>query len=267
MSHRRIFHVTRILGIDGRLSLFQSVACSSAAHLSGLGLVACLTAAHVQDLSLSGHRNVSHVEVSFAASASVDSPLTVTVPADPTRELEPESVEPTRPQSATLPSELTVESPSELPAVVVETQIPDLRPPRRAELRDEPNPIEPTQVTQRLNETRPRTMPATAPGIASSVSIPQSAGFDEDTPADLSLNVPPKYPAEAVRRKLQGTVTLRLVIDELGAVTQVEVARTSGHSLLDDAAVSAVRHWHAVPATHGGRHVSATELLPIRFRL
>lgn len=80
-------------------------------------------------------------------------------------------------------------------------------------------------------------------------------------------NRPPRYPELARRNGWQGQVLLRLTISESGAVIKVEVARTSGHAILDATAAAAVRTWRGTPATLDGRPVETVELLPVRFRL
>lgn len=49
--------------------------------------------------------------------------------------------------------------------------------------------------------------------------------------------------------------------------SQVSVASSSGHDLLDDAAVEAVNHWHFVPAKRGGQPVDSWVNVPINFNL
>jgi TonB family protein len=51
----------------------------------------------------------------------------------------------------------------------------------------------------------------------------------------------PEYPRQARRHGWQGVVDLRLRLDDSGRVTAVEIARESGFSVLDDAAVAAAR--------------------------
>ncbi|MFW6162471.1 MAG: energy transducer TonB, partial [Planctomycetota bacterium] len=48
---------------------------------------------------------------------------------------------------------------------------------------------------------------------------------------------------------------------------EVRVARSSGHAVLDEAAVAAVRRWRFTPARAGGAAVTAEVEIPIRFRL
>lgn len=56
-------------------------------------------------------------------------------------------------------------------------------------------------------------------------------------------NVPPDYPAIARRRGWQGTATLRIRCDAAGHVTDVHLLQSSGHDVLDRAAIEAVRAW------------------------
>lgn len=53
--------------------------------------------------------------------------------------------------------------------------------------------------------------------------------------------VPPVYPAIAVKMRIEGTVKLDATIDPDGTVSDVKVV--SGHQLLVQAAVDAVKKW------------------------
>jgi protein TonB len=81
------------------------------------------------------------------------------------------------------------------------------------------------------------------------------------------LRTPPAYPAAARAQKLAGTVLLVVSVDTRGKVAAARVAHTSGHPLLDHAAVSAVHNWTFVPATLNDVPVAAQVEVPIRFRL
>jgi protein TonB len=80
-------------------------------------------------------------------------------------------------------------------------------------------------------------------------------------------NQPPVYPLTARRRGIEGTVLLRVEIHAHGHCQQVRVKRSSGHAVLDGAALEAVRQWHFVPARRGSQAVTATVDVPISFRL
>lgn len=70
------------------------------------------------------------------------------------------------------------------------------------------------------------------------------------------------YPAEAIAQGLQGQVDVLLVIDETGKVAAARVEQSSGHPILDEAALRAVRSLQSLPAD-APRQV----VLPVRFRL
>lgn len=70
------------------------------------------------------------------------------------------------------------------------------------------------------------------------------------------------YPQEAIARGWQGEVLVLLLLDEQGRVAAARVEQGSGHALLDDAALRAVRSLSALPAD-----APRQTLLPVRFRL
>jgi protein TonB len=80
-------------------------------------------------------------------------------------------------------------------------------------------------------------------------------------------NRKPAYPAEARRRHLEGLVVLQVAVSARGTPDSVAVLKSSGHALLDDAALAAVRLWRFEPATRGGIAVPAPAEVPVRFRL
>ena len=81
-------------------------------------------------------------------------------------------------------------------------------------------------------------------------------------------NPPPPYPAAARRLKLQGTVTVRVMVSADGRPTRVTLEKGSGARILDDAALEAVRHWSFVPARRGDKAIAAAKVdVPVRFRL
>lgn len=80
-------------------------------------------------------------------------------------------------------------------------------------------------------------------------------------------NVPPAYPARAVREGEQGSVILQVHIAADGTATAVDIFRTSGYPLLDRAAQGAVGQWHFVPARRAELPVPSTMLVKIRFVL
>jgi protein TonB len=69
------------------------------------------------------------------------------------------------------------------------------------------------------------------------------------------------YPEEAIKRGLSGDVVLIVELDAAGRILGASVATSSGHRILDDAAVRAVRRLGALGAANADRSF----LLTIRF--
>lgn len=76
---------------------------------------------------------------------------------------------------------------------------------------------------------------------------------------------PPDYPARSLRRGDSGEVLVRVLVGADGQPRQVEVARSSSHRALDQAAVRAVRRWRFEPATRQGQRVSQVVHVPVSF--
>lgn len=70
------------------------------------------------------------------------------------------------------------------------------------------------------------------------------------------------YPPEAIAQGLEGEVLVLIIIDESGRVTAARVEQGSGHRILDDAALRAVRSLRSLPAD-----APREAFLPVRFRL
>ncbi|HOO89833.1 MAG TPA: energy transducer TonB [Syntrophales bacterium] len=80
-------------------------------------------------------------------------------------------------------------------------------------------------------------------------------------------NPPPKYPAIARRRGYEGRVLLSAMISTDGTVVELTVKESSGHLILDRAAVKAVETWKFDPATRMGFPIPLSVDVPVRFVL
>jgi len=83
--------------------------------------------------------------------------------------------------------------------------------------------------------------------------------------ANLIHDVPPVYPPEAGRKRVEGTVILLAVIGTDGAVKEVQVE--SGPSLLTQAAIDAVKQWRYKPYVLNGTSVEIDSRITINFTL
>jgi protein TonB len=77
----------------------------------------------------------------------------------------------------------------------------------------------------------------------------------------------PRYPPQSRRLREQGLVVLRVVIDERGTASSIEIETSSGHARLDDAAREAVLRAAFRPYVEDGEPRRALVLIPIEFAL
>lgn len=77
----------------------------------------------------------------------------------------------------------------------------------------------------------------------------------------------PDYPPIARSRGLEGEALLRVLVAADGRAAQVRIEHSSGHSILDRAAVQAVRGWRFHPARVDGVAREAWIIVPINFRM
>jgi protein TonB len=83
--------------------------------------------------------------------------------------------------------------------------------------------------------------------------------------ANLVHDVAPKYPTEAGRERIEGTVVLMAVIGKDGTVQDVRVQ--SGLSVLAEAAIEAVKQWRYRPYLLNGEPVEVDSQITINFNL
>jgi periplasmic protein TonB len=83
--------------------------------------------------------------------------------------------------------------------------------------------------------------------------------------AKLTNKVQPLYPPLARQTRISGTVRLHAIIAKNGTVEQLEVI--SGHPLLVQAALDAVRQWKYQPTTLNGEAVEVDTTIDVIFSL
>jgi protein TonB len=105
--------------------------------------------------------------------------------------------------------------------------------------------------------------PEATPPAEGAPTAPRRIGARK-VPADCPS---PDYPERARLRNLEGRVVMIADIGPDGAVLDVRLQTSSGHDLLDRAALEAVRRWRFSPAREDGRAVRDRVLIPIGFHL
>ena len=87
------------------------------------------------------------------------------------------------------------------------------------------------------------------------------------TKVRMGNNPRPEYPRTAREAGWEGTVVLWVEVLPDGAAGAVTLNKSSGHTVLDESALSAVQSWRFVPAMDGNFPVRSVVQLPVRFDL
>jgi periplasmic protein TonB len=77
----------------------------------------------------------------------------------------------------------------------------------------------------------------------------------------------PNYPESARQKGREGTVLLRVLVNEEGRAKTIEINKSSGDDSLDRAASEAIQRWRFTPARYGQKTVESWIRIPVEFRL
>ncbi len=137
-----------------------------------------------------------------------------------------------------------------------------------------PAPVSPPSAPPPVNQAATHAdVAAPAPANTTKASPPANqAAADNGTASKAAAGNPvacvacpqPDYPAAARRHNMQGVVQLKLELSAEGSVVNVTVLQSSGHELLDEAAVADVREWQFAPGPPG---VTRTATQRITFKM
>jgi periplasmic protein TonB len=104
--------------------------------------------------------------------------------------------------------------------------------------------------------------PPPPPKAATPARIKQGGNV---TAASIITQTRPVYPPLARQARIQGSVVLHAIIDKDGKVAQLEVV--SGHPLLVQAALDAVREWRYKPTELNGDPVEVDTTITVTFTM
>ena len=76
-------------------------------------------------------------------------------------------------------------------------------------------------------------------------------------------SVHPIYPRTAKKCGWEGTVLVRVTVETNGRASKAAVSRSSGHKVLDDAAVKAVKRWSFRPARDWNIPIRSEVVIPV----
>lgn len=128
-----------------------------------------------------------------------------------------------------------------------------------------PEPVVPTATVP-----LPRAEPADAPDLPSVAVMVDSTWYEArqlDAQPRAMARIEPAYPEAARRQGIEGTVKLRLRIDEFGVVREVEVEEGEPPGVFDASALEAFSQGRFVPARKDGRPVRALIYIRVRYEL
>lgn len=182
------------------------------------------------------------------------------------------------------------EKPPRPPQAAQEPQVP--QEPRVPQPPQAPQPSAPSQPSQPAQASQPSQAdetdappPPPSPSSMSAPSAPpppprqtdqgsdtpskeerrQKQGKNEIVKGELIEAPQPIYPDEAKKQRVEGTVTVRIVIDEEGKVVSAQVA--SGHQLLHDASRDAAFKARFKPTTVNGKPAKVSGAMTYNFEL
>jgi protein TonB len=209
----------------------------------------------------------SSVDVSLVAAAPETAPaLAAPTPAEPAPTPEPAATPEPVPTPEPQP---TPDTPTPPPAP---TPSEDAMPAPQST----PAPEHPKTMPRRQEQKRPKVAaPHSGAGTAAALAGAASRGALSHGAANGPLsshasyrsNPKPDYPAEARRMRQEGVVMVSVEVGADGRPSDVSLGRSSGFTLLDQAAVQAVRRWTFEPARAAGLPVSSRVEVPVRFSL
>jgi protein TonB len=130
-----------------------------------------------------------------------------------------------------------------------------------------------TALAEKFVEQRSAPPISTSEASAASTSKAEAAtshaeAFTEaNYHANYASNPKPEYPVIAKSRDWQGKVLLRVQVSAAGLTDSVKVEKSSGHEMLDECALEAVKQWRFIPAKRGETAVASSVIVPISFSL
>ena len=175
-------------------------------------------------------------------------PQPITIALAPPPKVEPPPPPP-KPDPPAPRSKAVVPRPAAMPVVAPDTPLVDAS-------------ADTVQVSRAPVEAAPDPAPAAPPAPKVEEPLTEPKGY-----AGYLRNPAPDYPPAAQKRGLEGKVVLKVHVLASGQPDNVTVAKSSGHQILDDAALKAVTQWAFAPARRGQTAVDGWVQVPLTFKI
>jgi len=177
--------------------------------------------------------------------APAAAPVPITIALAPPKVEPPPPPPPPKPQPKPLPHRTLAAAPS--PAVQAPAAARDMAP--------APAGADALPIAPAASEAAPAPAPPAEP-------VTEPRGY-----AGYLRNPAPDYPLAAQKRGLEGKVVLKVHVLASGQPDNITVAASSGHQILDDAAVRAVQQWAFAPARRGQTAIDGWVQVPLNFKI
>ena len=234
------------------------IAVTSAASVNGgiLWLLATLNAQPEYDASASA-------PVTTVMFSTAESPVDPT-PNQPDRD----PVEP-KPVEVNLDAPMPQRPELEQPPLTLDLPDPTIEP-IEFKVSVQPQPMKPKPQTSPQSKpaptpAQPKPTPTPTATSKQQPSGPLQADRIDQPPRPLGSNARPTYPRSQKRRRQEGSVTVKILIDETGRVQDAHVVR--GARGFADALMKVVPSWRFTPGRHAGRPVKVWAIRTVTFTL
>ncbi len=175
----------------------------------------------------------------------------------------PKKVVPKKPKKIVKPKAIHSPPKKAIRPVKKETVLPQ----KESSLPSKESSPEPSDTSQ---EHPPSPYPLTkreVPEIKQAAAPPPTPVKRELAYPDYGKSPALTYPSLAQRRGYEGRVILKVLVSKEGRALKVILAKSSGHSILDRAAMKAVREWIFKPGKLNGKPVEMWVKVPVVYEL
>ncbi len=147
---------------------------------------------------------------------------------------------------------------------------------KQRNVKEPPKPkIPPMMQAPALQKSAPQKIDISIPNLSSSLASFKGdamggmlAGFGfGDSDVIPLVQVEPRYPPQAISRKIEGYVMVRLQISKLGSVEGVEVVDAKPRGVFEREAIKAAWRYRFKPKLVDGKPVPQVATLPFEFNL
>ena len=121
------------------------------------------------------------------------------------------------------------------------------------------------RIIEQPRRAAPTPAPSTAPARSAAAAKPAPAASTASSSPIPTSQPAPRYPRNALRAGIEGTVQVQVDVGPDGVPTSVALAAGSGNRELDRAAMDAVRRWRFRPAVVNGQPSVGRVTVPIQF--